>query len=138
MKRHEATLARRCPTCCAPLGVVCYWPGRPTTQDVPHPLRLRKNAEDRHRDYMREHMRTKARAKEAAEVAAKRAEMRSQAGDVLAFRCRQCRAPAGVACHWPSERDERLSTQPHQRRVRDARDKNNAQSRSPKARKESA
>lgn len=40
MKRHEATLARRCPTCGMPIGVQCYWPGRkPDTFDRPHPAR---------------------------------------------------------------------------------------------------
>ena len=120
MKRHEATLARRCPVCCAPVGVTCVWPGKRFSEDVPHPLRLRENAEDRHRNDMREHQRTKARLARAADAAAMRAEMRSQAGDVLAFRCRQCRAPVGVACFWPSERDEQLAAKPHQVRVRDA------------------
>ncbi len=45
MKRHEATLARRCPLCCAPVGVPCYWPGRKTTHDVPHPSRINPAAE---------------------------------------------------------------------------------------------
>lgn len=98
MKRHEATLARRCPTCCAPKAVVCVWPGRKTTHDVPHPARLLVVVE--------------------TEAAGTRAPAR---GAVLGVTCRQCRAPAGIPCYRRDETDDRLAAKPHEVRALDAR-----------------
>jgi hypothetical protein len=115
MKRHEATLARRCPTCGMGRAVPCYWPGRkPEKFDRPHPARLEETPERKTRRVLFEFD-----PANVPDFAPPQKKWRPEFS--LREKCRACKAPPGVPCYRRGEPSERRASQPHFVRTGDAR-----------------